>query len=104
MKHTSGGFSGSILANCLPTLQEDNKTVHLIFRTNSNEAKFLNMSEELLVYLKSALKNNFITFETEINKEKAKKVLYSNRDKFDHFSEQYPKLKDWETKLGLDLN
>ena len=102
-KQTSGGFSGSVLANCLPTLKEDNKTIHLIFRTDTNEKEFNRMADDLLIHLKSTLKNNFIQFKTEVNKEKAKKVLYSNREKFDHFTEQYPKLKDWETKLGLAI-
>ena len=103
-KQDSGGFSGSVLANCEPTLLEDHKTVHLIFRTETNQTEFSRMEEEILIYLKSNLKNNFIEFDTEVNREKAKKVLYSNRDIFIHFTEQFPKLKDWETKLGLDLN
>lgn len=91
------------MANCLPTINKDNKTVHLIFRTGTNQTEFTRLSEELLIFLKTNLKNNHIKFESEVNKEKAKKVLYSNRDKFDHFMEKYPELKDWENKLGLDL-
>lgn len=104
IKQTSGGFSGSVLANGQPTLQADGKTIHLIFKTETNEKEFNRMADEMLVYLKSNLKNNFIAFSTEVNKEKAKKVLYSNKEKFDHFAKKYPKLKDWETKLGLDLS
>jgi len=85
-------------------LLEDQTTVHLVFRNETNRKGFLRLSEDLLTHLKSELQNNNILFSMEVNKSKAKKVLYSNRDKFDHFSEKYPKLKDWENKLGLELN
>lgn len=103
-KQLTGGFSGSVLTNCNPKLNPDQKTIHVIFRTDTNQTEFLRLSDDLLIYLKSELKNNNIVFDTEVNKEKAKKILYSNRDKFDHYSEQFPNLKDWENKLGLELN
>lgn len=102
VKDTSGGFSGSVLANCQPKLKE-NQTLHVIFRNETNLQEFIKLSENLLNHLKSSLKNNNIQFETEVNKEKAKKILYTNREKFDHFAESYPKLKEWENKLGLEL-
>ena len=61
------------------------------------------LSLELLEFLKASLKNNHITFSTEVSKEKAKKLLYTNRDKFNHFTEKHPKLLEWEQKLGLEL-
>ena len=103
MKETSGGFSASILANCEPALLKDNKTIHVIFRNETNELEFNRLSLNLLEYLKSNLKNNHICFTTEVNKEKSKKVLYTSKDKFDHFSELEPKLLDWATRLSLEL-
>lgn len=103
IKQTSGGFSSSILVNCEPKLNEDNKTVHIIFRNETNELEFSKMSASLLEHLKSSLKNNNIEFTTEVNEVKAKKVLYTNRDKFDHLAKTEPKLLDWATKLGLEL-
>lgn len=103
IKQTSGGFSSSILVNCEPQLKEDNKTIHIIFRNETNELEFTKMSSDLLNYLKSNLNNNNIEFTTEVNQVKAKKVLYTNRDKFDHLTKTEPKLLEWATKLGLEL-
>lgn len=103
MKNTLGGFSSSIIGNCDPQLLEDQKTIHLIFRNETNEMEFNKMSLGILEHLKSHLKNNHLSFTTEISKEKAKKMLYTNRDKFNHFAEKHPKLLEWESKLGLEL-
>ena len=103
VKKTSGGFSSSILVNCEPKLKEDNTTIHVIFRNETNELEFSKMSLNLLEYLKSSLRNNNIEFTTEVNQVKAKKVLYTNRDKFDHLAKTQPKLLDWAAKLGLEL-
>lgn len=103
MKNSLGGFSSSIIGNCDPKLSEDQKTIHLIFRNETNEMEFNKMSLGILEYLKSNLKNNHLSFTTEISKEKAKKMLYTNRDKFNHFAEKHPKLLEWESKLGLEL-
>jgi hypothetical protein len=61
------------------------------------------MSSNLLDYLKTHLKNNHIAFSTQVSIEKAKKLLYTNKDKFIHLSKTHPKLVDWEQKLGLEL-
>ncbi len=103
MKSKLGGFSSSIIGNCEPILLEDKKTIHLIFRNETNEMEFNKMSLKILEFLKSNLKNNHLSFTTEVSMEKAKKILYTNRDKFDHFVEQHPKLLEWEQKLGLEL-
>jgi DNA polymerase-3 subunit gamma/tau len=89
--------------NCEPQLQPDGKTIHVIFRNETNELEFGKMSLDLLEHLKSSLKNNDLEFTTEVSIEKAKKVLYTNRDKFDHYAEKQPKLLDWATRLGLEL-
>ncbi len=103
VKASSGGFSASILANSQPILRDDKKTIHVIFRNQTNELEFGKLSLGLLEFLKLNLKNSHITFTTEVNETKAKKVLYTNRDKFNHFSKTYPKLNDWAQKLGIEL-
>jgi DNA polymerase-3 subunit gamma/tau len=103
MKQTVGGFSASVLAGCEPILLDDQKTIHLVFRNETNEIEFIRLSLDLIEYLKSELKNNHINFTTEVNEQKAKKVLYTNKDKFDHFSEKYPQLIDWAEKFKLEL-
>lgn len=103
MKLTSGGFTSSILVNCEPILKKDNQTIHLIFRNETNEIEFNKLSFDLLEHLKFELKNDHINFSTEVNKAKAKKTLYTNKEKFDHLAEKHPELNDWLQKLGLEL-
>jgi hypothetical protein len=38
----------------------------------------------------------------ELNVTDEKKVIYTNRDKFDHLAEKNPKLKELKERLGLD--
>ena len=103
LKQTLGGFTSSVLANCEPILKEDGKTIHVVFKNQTNESEFTGLSQELLPYLKAELKNNYLNFTTEVNITKAKKTLYTNKDKFDHMVNTYPKLNEWATKLGLEL-
>lgn len=103
VKEISGGFSASVLSGCEPQILEDQKTIHLVFRNETNELEFTRLSLDLIEFLKEELKNNHINFQTEVNKQKAKKVLYTNKDKFDHFTEKYPQLNDWADKLKLEL-
>lgn len=103
LKQTSGGFTSSVLANCEPKLKDDGKTVNVVFKNQTNEAEFTTLAQDLLPFLKSELSNNYLNFTTEINASKAKKTLYTNKDKFEHLVATYPQLNDWATKLGLEL-
>lgn len=103
VKEISGGFSASVLSGCEPQILDDQKTIHLVFRNETNELEFTRLSLDLIEYLKEELRNNHINFTTEVNKQKAKKVLYTNKDKFDHLTEKYPQLNDWADKLKLEL-
>ena len=103
VRSSSGGFSASVISTCQPTLQDDHVTIHTIFRTETNQIEFIRLSDDFLKYLKSNLKNNHLKFTWEINQEKAKKILFSDREKFEYLVEKYPELRDWENKLGLEF-
>lgn len=103
IKEKSGGFTGSILTSVDPKLFDNGTQILVVFRSETSLIEFDKLAPELLVHLKSSLKNNQIEFKTEVNIEKAKKVLYSNKDKFDHLVKDHPKLTEWAARLGIEL-
>ncbi len=61
-----------------------------------------NLKQDLLTYLRTALKNNYITLEINIRKVEEKELRYTNREKFEYLAEKYPKLRDLQSRLDLD--
>jgi DNA polymerase-3 subunit gamma/tau len=61
------------------------------------------IKSEALTFLRDRLQNNTILLSGEFAEvADDKKMLYTNRDKFDHLAEKYPNLKELKDKLGLD--
>jgi len=61
------------------------------------------IKSEALTFLREGLRNNSILLSGELAEvSEDKKVLYTNRDKFDHLAEKNPKLKELKERLGLD--
>lgn len=61
------------------------------------------IKSEALTFLREKLSNHTILLSgkfAEVGEEK--KVLYTNREKFDHLMEKNPKLKELKDRLGLD--
>jgi DNA polymerase-3 subunit gamma/tau len=63
----------------------------------------LNMNE-LLEFLKKELNNNQITIKSEIIGDKEKKVVLTNRQKFDELINKYPGIKHLKEQLNLELD
>lgn len=59
---------------------------------------------DILTYLREKLSNNTIQLTGEISTPDEKKMIYTNREKFDHLAEKNPKLKDLKERLGLDTD
>lgn len=57
---------------------------------------------DLITFLKSKLKNGSISLETELAKEDTKRMIYTNKDKFDYLAEKKPILNQLRERLGLD--
>lgn len=103
IKAVSGGFTGSILANCQPQLKADGVTILVTFKNETNEIEFNRMSLDLLDFLKAQLRNSNISFETQIIAPKEEKVIYTLQDRLNHIMEKYPQLEDWKDKFDLDI-
>ena len=59
---------------------------------------------DILTFLREKLMNNRIQLMGEHRTVDDKKVIYTNREKFDHLAEKNPKLKDLKERLGLDTD
>lgn len=62
------------------------------------------LKSDLLTFLREKLNNSAIQLTGELKPHDEKKVLYTNRDKFDHLVEKNPALKDLKERLGLDTD
>jgi hypothetical protein len=63
-----------------------------------------NMRLELSAFLRDRLKNNSITLTGVLVEQEARKVIYTNREKFDYLLERNPVLRELKDRLGLDTD
>lgn len=68
------------------------------------ETLLATLKSDLLAFLREKLNNSAIQLMGELKTHNEKKVLYTNRDKFDHLVEKNPTLKDLKERLGLDTD
>jgi DNA polymerase-3 subunit gamma/tau len=68
------------------------------------ETLLATLKSDLLTFLREKLNNSAIQLAGELHTDDEKKVLYTNRDKFDHLVEKNPSLKDLKERLGLDMD
>jgi hypothetical protein len=63
-----------------------------------------NIKSDLSAYLRERLRNNTIQIMGELQSSDEKKVIYTNREKFDYLAEKNPLLKELKDRLGLDTD
>ena len=89
------------LSSSVPILLTNN--IILIKISNEAQQKILDENKiELLSYLRSKLKNDFIEINTEMSIESKIDIPYTNKDKFMKMIEENPSIKILQNKLGLD--
>jgi DNA polymerase-3 subunit gamma/tau len=85
------------------TLKEQQITVMLYNHIQENSLN--NIRSELGAYLREQLRNGSIQVVGEFVKEgEAKKIIYTNREKFDYLVEKNPVLRELKERLGLDTD
>ena len=73
--------------------------------SNDAQEKILDENKiELMDHLRTALKNDFITLQTELLEDIKSDVPYTSKDKFIKMTEENPHLKKKQKKLGLDTD
>ena len=65
---------------------------------------FDDIKSELLIHLRTSLSNNKIKLELESIAPDESKMIYTNREKFEHLADKYPELKQLKERLGLDTD
>lgn len=81
---------------------KDDSTILLKLNNAVNIDILDRFRSDLISYLKRQLNNGKITLETEVLKEDTKRMIYTNKDKFDYLAEKNPILNQLRERLGLD--
>jgi hypothetical protein len=69
-----------------------------------HETMLNNIKSELSAFLREKLQNSTISVMGELIGADEKKVIYTNREKFDYLAEKNPLLKELKDRLGLDTD
>jgi len=77
-------------------------TVVLHLHNPVQETLLNDLKSDLMQYVRENLNNFSIQITGELKNNDSKKVIYTNREKFDHLAEKNPNLKLLKDRLGLD--
>lgn len=80
----------------------EDKHITVPIANEALEPTFERFRADLLLFLRDSLENDHISISSEIREIERGKMLYTDREKFEHLKKKYPALKDLQEKLGLD--
>lgn len=83
-------------------IRDNQVIVHL--HNHFQETLINTIKVDILTFLREKLNNNRIQLMGEHRAVDEKKVIYTNREKFEHLAEKNPKLKELKERLGLDTD
>ena len=69
-----------------------------------HETMLNNLKVELTAFLREKLKNSSLQVTGELTKTDDKKVIYTNKEKFEYLADKNPILKELKDRLGLDTD
>ncbi len=69
-----------------------------------HETMLNNIKGELTAFLRGKLRNHTIQVTGQIISEEEKKIIYTNREKFDFLADKNPMLRELKDRLGLDTD
>ncbi|MBI1766809.1 MAG: hypothetical protein HYR67_00365 [Bacteroidetes bacterium] len=84
------------------TIDVQGPTVTVALANSIEEPLLQTILPDLLTYLRNRLSNSSIKVESVLKKEDAKKIAYTNKEKFDLLAEKNPMLRELKERLGLD--
>ena len=82
----------------------DGHTIVLKFNNSVQSLTLENVQQELVTYLRRGLMNRNINVKGEVEKADEKKMVYTNKEKFEYLAGKFPLLKDLRDKLDLDTD
>jgi hypothetical protein len=68
------------------------------------ETILANLKTDLTEFVRSKLKNQSIQVVGELREAEQRKVIYTNREKFDYLAQKNPMLRELKDRLGLDTD
>jgi hypothetical protein len=69
-----------------------------------HETMLNNIKGEVTAFLREQLRNNTIQVTGQLLTGESKKIIYTNREKFDYLVEKNPMLRELKDRLGLDTD
>jgi DNA polymerase-3 subunit gamma/tau len=82
----------------------DQNQVLLTLNNPIQEPLLLGIRTSLIGFLREKLGNNALSVSGVLEQTGQKKVIYTNKEKFEHLAEKYPVLKDLKERFGLDTD
>lgn len=79
-------------------------TVTIALSNTIEEPLLQNIRLQLIAFLRDKLENSTISVVGVLQEAGAKKVVYTNKEKFDHLAEKNPALRELKERLGLDTD
>ncbi len=84
--------------------QLNDKQIIVTLLSPVHETMLDNIKVELAGFLRDKLKNSNIQVTGVLTQSDDKKIIYTNRDKFDYLADKNPILKELKDRLGLDTD
>ena len=80
------------------------RTILLRLDNQTQLTQLAEFKHELLEYLRKQLHNSQVQLQAEVSVQEKKRMVYTNREKFEYLAEKHPLLNDLRTQLGLDVD
>lgn len=82
--------------------QTEGHKISLLLANEALAPAFERMRFDLLHYLRDAVDNDELSLGYQVIQMAKEKMLYTDKEKFDHLKKKYPLLQDLQEKLRLD--
>lgn len=82
----------------------NDKQVVVHLHNHFQETLINTIKVDILTFLREKLSNGTIQLLGELNSPEEKKMIYTNREKFEHLAAKNPTLKELKERLGLDTD
>lgn len=82
----------------------NDKVIVVNLLSSVHETMLNNIKVELAGFLREKLRNSFIQVTGQLTENDDRKIIYTNRDKFDYLADKNPILRELKDRLGLDTD
>jgi DNA polymerase-3 subunit gamma/tau len=82
----------------------DGHTIVLKFNNSVQSLTLEQVQQDLVTYLRRSLMNRSINVTGEVEMAEEKRMVYTNKEKFEYLAEKFPALRELRDKLDLDTD